>query len=483
MKSIAFVFLCLLLCTSLYACQDSPPGRQEGNTSEKRGDSSRSESGLPSEMSGDASSETLQEDAGDSGAEPTLEPTVEPVPEVAPEPAPEVSLEPVPEVAPEPTPEPSVVCQAQKGSDVLTGISGWKELALNKAAISVPMGGCKALGLRFVAPKGMKLRIEIQGLPVKDVVEVQVLNARRMYKVAQDKPLASATSTSGKDYLVMEATIGQSGENAVTIDGRWNPSDVTLQIKLVCIDKCFLETTRFPTAFVHGFAGTDKYFGFLDYYYRVKDDLTKKGYSVVMPRTQPVATSKIRVQPLKKQLLDFLKKTGARRVNLIAHSQGGLDCRHLISVEKWGKYIASLTTVATPHKGMPLPATNLFPLFKEMSESTMKTFNQKYKDDPQVKYFSWKAVSCGLLSFSCQRKNQNERVDALLTASYRTLQALRGDNDGVVPTSSMGWGTVLGTIPADHWDQIGQVADRNNKPFNHLKFYHSEVKRLQKLNF
>ena len=43
-----------------------------------------------------------------------------------------------------------------------------------------------------------------------------------------------------------------------------------------------------------------------------------------------------------------------RGVNFLAHSMGGLDCRHLISHIKPTDYVPlSLTTVSTPHRGSP----------------------------------------------------------------------------------------------------------------------------------
>lgn len=48
------------------------------------------------------------------------------------------------------------------------------------------------------------------------------------------------------------------------------------------------------------------------------------------------------------------KKAIGRGINFIAHSMGGLDCRHLISRVKPMEYAPlSLTTISTPHRGSP----------------------------------------------------------------------------------------------------------------------------------
>lgn len=41
-------------------------------------------------------------------------------------------------------------------------------------------------------------------------------------------------------------------------------------------------------------------------------------------------------------------------MNIIAHSKGGLDSRYLISGLHMAPYVASLTTICTPHRGSML---------------------------------------------------------------------------------------------------------------------------------
>lgn len=55
------------------------------------------------------------------------------------------------------------------------------------------------------------------------------------------------------------------------------------------------------------------------------------------------------------QLDRFLQvKAPGRGINFMAHSMGGLDCRHLITHLKPVEYTPlSLTTIATPHRGSP----------------------------------------------------------------------------------------------------------------------------------
>jgi triacylglycerol lipase len=50
----------------------------------------------------------------------------------------------------------------------------------------------------------------------------------------------------------------------------------------------------------------------------------------------------------------LLEKVPGREINLMAHSMGGLDCRHLITHIQPREYTPrSLTCIATPHRGSP----------------------------------------------------------------------------------------------------------------------------------
>ncbi len=51
------------------------------------------------------------------------------------------------------------------------------------------------------------------------------------------------------------------------------------------------------------------------------------------------------------RIQQILKETGCGKVNIIAHSKGGLDSRYAISKLGMAPYVASLTTINTPHRG------------------------------------------------------------------------------------------------------------------------------------
>ncbi len=411
----------------------------------------------------------------------TIESVPEPTIESVPEPTIESAPEPTIESRPEPTPE-KITCPSPKGEPI-DRVYRWRD-DLKLAAPLLLYGqldACKGDAFRIVAPAKMEVTFEVHDLTKGDEVTLTVYNTRRLNGRAPDKALAQGDAKTDP-WIYVQATIDQSGEIGVVLDAARSNRPIRYGIKAYCSKNCHLETTRFPIVLMHGFMGTDKYFGFLDYFYKVKPHLESKGYRVFTPVVQPIANSSTRVQSLKRQIDDTFLQTGARKVNLIAHSQGGVDGRLLIVSQSYANLVASLTTISTPHRGVPVPNLLIQPS-EELGEKNMEDYNKKYPNDPRVKYYSWAGVTCGLLDSDCRQKYKDEVVDAFIGAIYVTLKELRGPNDGIVTVESAKWGTFLGEIPADHFDEVGQIADTNNKSFNHLDFYLSEARRLTKAGF
>lgn len=55
------------------------------------------------------------------------------------------------------------------------------------------------------------------------------------------------------------------------------------------------------------------------------------------------------------RIRQIVRETGCGKVNIIAHSKGGLDCRYALAKLGTDQYTASLTTINTPHRGANLP--------------------------------------------------------------------------------------------------------------------------------
>ncbi|AJY39452.1 lipase [Burkholderia humptydooensis] len=112
--------------------------------------------------------------------------------------------------------------------------------------------------------------------------------------------------------------------------------------------------TRYPIILVHGLTGTDDYFGVVPYWYGMQSDLQRHGATVFVADLSGFQ-SDLGPNGRGEQLLAYVKQvlavTGAQKVNLIGHSQGGLTSRYVAAVAP--DLVASVTSIATPHRGSP----------------------------------------------------------------------------------------------------------------------------------
>ena len=110
--------------------------------------------------------------------------------------------------------------------------------------------------------------------------------------------------------------------------------------------------TRYPIVLAHGLTGFRQLFGVVDYFNGIPSDLRSGGAQVFVTQVSAVASATERGEQLLQQIETIVATTGAGKVNLIGHSEGGLDARYVMGVRP--DLIASLTTVATPHLGADL---------------------------------------------------------------------------------------------------------------------------------
>ena len=213
---------------------------------------------------------------------------------------------------------------------------------------------------------------------------------------------------------------------------------------------------RHPIVLAHGVLGFNdiELAGKRHVYFRgVPERLRALGIEVHRPSVLPLASVAARAE----QLAAAIRALPAEKVNLIAHSMGGLDARYAISRLGLADRVLSLTTIGTPHRGSPLAelGVNLLAIcrriFKtldlealhDLTSGRMSAFNLEIPDVPTVAYAS--VVASG----------DRAVMNPLLWASHLYLSECAGPNDGVVPASSQHWGEVWREICADHWAQIG----------------------------
>lgn len=109
--------------------------------------------------------------------------------------------------------------------------------------------------------------------------------------------------------------------------------------------------TQHPIVLVHGLSGFDSILA--DYFYGVKGALRDVGATqVYTPQVTAFASNEERGEQLLAYVENLLAVTGAQKVNLIGHSQGGATARYVASVRP--ELVASVTSVGSPHFGSPV---------------------------------------------------------------------------------------------------------------------------------
>lgn len=120
--------------------------------------------------------------------------------------------------------------------------------------------------------------------------------------------------------------------------------------------------TKYPIVLVHGLAMKDvlfiKSFGKIDRILRIQ------GHTVYKSNVDGFGTVESNAEQLKSEIENILRETKAEKVNIIAHSKGGLDAKYMIRHCGMADRVASLTTLCTPHRGSPIASFILrFPQF------------------------------------------------------------------------------------------------------------------------
>ena len=208
---------------------------------------------------------------------------------------------------------------------------------------------------------------------------------------------------------------------------------------------------RHPVVLAHGVLGFDEIAiaGRKHRYFRnIADKLSELDAEFYYPRVAAVAPVAVRAE----NLVTLVAAMPGKRVNVIAHSMGGLDARFAISRLGLAGRVASLVTIGAPHHGTPLATLPLsdrmsrllhVPALRDLTPEALTRFNQEVLDVPGVAYCS--VVASADLA----------HTNPLLWPSHAYLSAKCGPNDGLVPTSSQRWGKVLREVRADHWAQVG----------------------------
>lgn len=261
--------------------------------------------------------------------------------------------------------------------------------------------------------------------------------------------------------------------------------------------------TRYPILLLHGIGFRDlQYF---NYWGRIPKELVRNGAVVYYGHQEAWGTIENNGQVIKEKIKEVLAANHCSKVNIIAHSKGGLDARYLISGLHMDGQIASLTTISTPHRGSELlDILNKLPdgvyhfvssLFdksyarfgdlnpdcyhasKQLSRTYCQAFNERYPDSPKVYYQSYASYV------------KHPFGDPMLGIPS-LLMSLSGaaKNDGLVSITSAKWGHFKKTFVStgrrgiSHGDMI-DLKREDYKGFDVIEAYVKIVAELKEMGF
>ncbi|TYP92699.1 triacylglycerol lipase [Fodinibius salinus] len=218
------------------------------------------------------------------------------------------------------------------------------------------------------------------------------------------------------------------------------------------------------------------------------------------PNIVPYAKIETRAESWVQVIENLAEKSTTGKINIIAHSMGGLDIRYALSKLGIAEHVASFTTVSTPHRGTSLAELTLktpnairdkmadfldwmgdriYPKIKSDSvgsaeqltrQYASEVFNPEIKDVPGIPYYSYS---------SAVGKGTQNPIRVIARYQNKHIFEEEGPNDGMVSVKSAKWGEHIKTCGLSHLEQLDMRLKDDRKPI-YKKFWVDIAKTLQK---
>lgn len=257
--------------------------------------------------------------------------------------------------------------------------------------------------------------------------------------------------------------------------------------------------TKYPIVMVHGIAA--KQGRRMNAFGKIGKKLTEAGYDVHISDHDAFGRIETNAGQLRDFILRTLDKTGAEKVNIIAHSKGGLDSKYMITELGMEDKIASLTTLCTPHRGSII-ASWIWRLPKFIKKTIAFFINTFYKvfmrdkhpdalgacdqlravDESEEAIAFSEAVYCQSYSSSLKR-GRDSFIMALPMKIYKHYEDC--ENDGLVSRESAKFGNYRGDcldISVSH-AQIIDLFSRKSQKEKIYAFYIGLAEELGEMGF
>lgn len=261
--------------------------------------------------------------------------------------------------------------------------------------------------------------------------------------------------------------------------------------------------TKYPVLMVHGFFFRDS--KILNYWGRIPGELEQNGANIFYGEHQSAAPVAESAAEIAERVQDILRKTGAEKVNIIAHSKGGLDCRYAMAHLGMAPYVASLTTVNTPHRGCLYADRLLERISSNIQGKVALAYNTVFRrlGDHNPDFL---AAARDLTASGCQRFADMPAPEGVfcqsvgsvlekawrgtfpMNATFLYVRRIDGPNDGLVAESAFAWGEKYTLVTTKSHRGISHTdmtdLNRENLPdFDVREFYVQLVADLKNRGF
>ena len=226
----------------------------------------------------------------------------------------------------------------------------------------------------------------------------------------------------------------------------------------------------------------------LHYFRNIRQALEAEGFQAYETEVSFAASVRQRALDLRKEVDRILAGGGHEQANIIAHSMGGLDSRHMILMEGMEGKVASLVTIGTPHLGTTFADWGLthleladdligllklanvdFTGFRDLTRESCRAFNQQAEA---------REAANAVVYITYAASQERDQVFMPLQPSWAIIHEREGGNDGLVPVSSQRWGAQLqGTTGTKRVEQRDVPAAADH--LNELGWWHPWVRSAQ----
>lgn len=217
------------------------------------------------------------------------------------------------------------------------------------------------------------------------------------------------------------------------------------------------------------------------------------------PNIVPYATTETRAEEWIRIIEKLTASADAEKINIVAHSMGGLDMRYALSQYDIGDKVESFTSVCTPHRGTSLAelalktpeairdklgdfldwmGNNMFPRIESDSVGSIEQLTRRYAEEvfnPSVSDLT--GLPCYSYT-SAVGRGTDQPIKVITRYQNHYIFDREGINDGFVSVESGKWGEHIATGNISHLEQINlNIKNDRKKLFE--KFWLDVIRMLE----